>query len=112
MQGHMFSPTKQADTGRTNRMPPPQTPAVLKENNQICSRSQSTLNGKQNEKPIAGTKMKTSIAKATKDVHEAAYTNTWEKPNHLHNDYMVEVRPSVDIEPQIEATAVGNGQDA
>ena len=112
MQGHMFSPAKQADTGRTNRMPPPQTPAVLKENKQICSRSQSTLNGKQNEKPIAGTKMKTSIAKATKDVHEAAYTNTWEKPNHLHNDYMVEVRPSVDIEPQIEATAVGNGQDA
>ena len=45
--------------------------------------------------------MKTSIAKATKDVHEAAYTNTWEKPNHLHNDYMVEVRPSVDSDRKL-----------
>ena len=60
--------------------------------------SQSTLNEKQNKKPIGGTKMKTSISKVdeTDIVHQVAYANTLEKPSHTHTNYTVEVRHSAD----------------
>ena len=62
--------------------------------------SQSTPREKQNKSPAAGTKEnKLAVnANTSNGKLEVAYANTWEQPNHLHNDYTVEVNKSAKAE--------------